>query len=237
MADRILFPGHERLPGNGPLHGAALGRVVLILLVTLGLLTGDFPRDLKPSNVASARSQPLTIIVYDYTGRWGSTIEAGVRRWNAGLSQRGFSLSYSRRIATPCESLSQPAYGIAVCDTSIPHPSGWQAATAYQGVIATREGPQLRGLIQFYRAAPSSSYADMMVCHELGHALQLGHVAAGSDSCMTPVPQLVSPSASDIANALWSVPDTAQDQSKVDRKKKKGGKGKKGGKSKKHRHK
>jgi hypothetical protein len=166
-----------------------------------------------------------------------------VQRWDAGLAPRGIRLSYSRQVATPCESLSQPAYGISVCDTTVQHSHGWQASSVHQGVWATPNGVQLRGLVQFYRAAPASSYADMMVCHELGHTLQLGHAAAGSDSCMTPVPQRISPSASDIANALSAIPgQTAEDPGKADHKKnkkdKKGGKGKRGGRGQgaRHRH-
>jgi hypothetical protein len=80
----------------------------------------------------------------------------------------------------------------------------------------------------------------MMVCHELGHTLQLGHAAAGADSCMTPVPQLTGPSVSDLTNALLSIPDQqANDSAKSDHKqKKRGSKGKNGGQGhgKKHRH-
>jgi hypothetical protein len=44
---------------------------------------------------------------------------------------------------------------------------------------------------------------------DLGHALQLVHVADGTDSCMTTTQGRIDPSASAAANALSFVPDAA----------------------------
>ena len=243
---------HGSWPKNFPWASAV--RAVLLLLMTIGLLAGDWTLDRsRPQQTALAQAQGFTIVVYDYTGRWGTKVETGVQRWDAGLAARGIRLSYSRQAATACESLIAPTYGISVCDTTIAYADGRAADGEHQGIWATGNGIQVRGLVRFYRAAPTSSYADMLVCHEIGHTLQLVHVATGSDSCMTSIPKLITPSAWDIANALSTIPShvvevggdadlqkqksntKAKNDGKKSQKSKNGGKnGKKPGK--KHRH-
>jgi len=184
---------------------------------------------------AAAQTSGFTIQVFDYTSRWQDHVETGVQGWDAALAYRGIRLQYVRRDPVSCEALNQPAYGISVCDFAGQGPDGWVSDGEHQGIWATEQGIELRGLVRFYRAAPSSPYADGLVCHEIGHTLQLSHAAYGTDSCMTPIPSRPSPSTEDASNALSYIPALPSvqppqngDHAKHDNKSKKGKKGKKG---------
>jgi hypothetical protein len=185
---------------------------VTIWLVATVFLASTLPiRDLQllesvQQRSASAQTPGLTIQVFDYTGRWGKHIELGVQRWDAALAYRNIRLQYVRQSAVACESLSQPAYGISVCDNAGAGPAGWLSDGEHQGIWATQDGIRLQGRVRFYIAAPNSDFADDIVCHEIGHTLQLQHVPDKTDSCMTAVPSHASPSAMDATNALSYIP-------------------------------
>jgi hypothetical protein len=154
---------------------------------------------------SASAQQSFTILVYDYTSRWGDEVENAVGRWDAALDYRGISLSYARQAAQSCESLVQPAAGIVVCDSETTHPDGWFAYGEHQGAWAVDGTIRVLGRVSFYDGPPHIATAWLM-CHELGHTLQLHHVAENTDSCMTEQPGRSSPSAWDAANALSQIP-------------------------------
>ena len=179
---------------------------VLALLLVAPLM-GLGTLELQGPQTAVAQSLQITIPVYDYTSSWRLTLQAGVQRWDAALASRGIHLTYSPQPPVACEGLQQPTAGISACDSTLTYGDERWADAEEQSIWVETGEVQVRGLIRFYEDPPDNDVADMVVCHEIGHTLQLSHVPEGSDSCMTPIPDRVEPSSWDAANALLSIPD------------------------------
>ena len=179
----------------------------LFALFVAAPLMGLGPLDLQGPQAAVAQSLHITIPVYDYTSNWRPTIQAGVQRWDAALAPRGIRLTYSPQLPAACEGLQQPTSGISACDSTLSYGDERWADGEEQAIWVENGEVLVRGLIRFYEDPPDNDVADMVICHEIGHTLQLQHVPEGSDSCMTPIPDRIAPSSWDAANALLSIPD------------------------------
>src|SRR4051794_8709984 len=180
---------------------------VLALLVVAPLM-GLGTTELHGPQTAVAQSLDITIPVYDYTSNWKTTVQAGVQRWDAALAPRGIRLTYSPQPPAVCEGIQQPTAGISVCDSTLSAGDERWADGEEQAIWVENGEVLVRGLIRFYESPPDNDVADMVICHEIGHTLQLQHVPEGSDSCMTPIPDRVAPSSWDAANALLSIPNS-----------------------------
>jgi hypothetical protein len=200
--------------------------MVIALLVTPDIVGLQWRQQVE------AQTLKITIPVYDYTRSWRSTVQAGVARWDAALAPRGIRLTYSPENPTDCEGLVQPASGISACDSALNSSDERWADGEEQGIWVENGVILVRGMVRFYEDAPDTDFADKVICHELGHTLQLSHVREGSDSCMTPIPARGEPSNWDAANALSFIPeiptltppapgDDNQDKEKKEKKQKK----------------
>jgi hypothetical protein len=182
-------------------------RFIPALLIAGLLVAPDLSGAQGPRN-AEAQSLHITIPVYDYTNDWRATVQAGVQHWDAALAPRGIRLTYSPQPSVTCEALQQPVSGISVCDSTLSGGDEVWADGQEQNIWVDESGAVLvQGLVRFYDAPPDNDFADKVVCHELGHTLQLSHLPAGSDSCMAQPPDRTSPSSWDAANALLSIPE------------------------------
>src|SRR3954468_13449930 len=116
---------------------AAVWRTLAALLLGGALLIGEgtFSGPATEES-ASAQTAGFTIQVFDYTSRWQNHLEIGVQRWDAALASRGIRLQYVRQDPVACEVLSQPAYGISVCDFAGKGPDGWVSDGEHQGIWA-----------------------------------------------------------------------------------------------------
>jgi hypothetical protein len=179
----------------------------VLAFIVVAPLMGLGPLDHQRPPAAVAQSLQITIPVYDYTSNWRPALQAGVQRWDAALAPRGIRLTYSPQSPAVCEGPQQPTSGISACDSTLSYGDERWADGEEQAIWVENGEVQVRGLIRFYEDPPDDDFADMVICHEIGHTLQLQHVPEGSDSCMTPIPGRIAPSSWDAANALWSIPD------------------------------
>jgi hypothetical protein len=172
--------------GSSPLPGLARGRFALI---SDGPNVRAFPRRIDGARSIDMgwRWVPATVSVVDATGSWAwhAAIADAIDNWNrAGVISMSLSTG-------PCELAYRR---ITFCLGNLP---GMTAGTTIS--------PPQPGPLEFVQitSRPWQSWLRMrkIACHELGHAIGLGHDVPPTSSCMAPVLNWagVSPSQEDYA--------------------------------------
>jgi len=120
---------------------------------------------------------PVAVTVYDRTADalWGTALHRAVAEWNAGIE--GVELSFSPGPAD-CEK-GQGPYTVVVCIRENTAPDRVGETTVYSS-----DGEHISQATIWMdpRSDPNRNH---LACHELGHALGLGHRGANENSCMT----------------------------------------------------
>lgn len=144
----------------------------------------------------------MQITVSDWTQDSDTEVRQAAQRWHDALIGRGIDVVYVDHGPMVCPVFERrDDFAIAVYDRCDPTAGQW-AQSQYFSLNGSWSG----GLVRIMSALPATESGVAIVVHELGHCVMLSHTPQGSDSCMTPIPILAYPSASDAANALPGYP-------------------------------
>jgi hypothetical protein len=189
----------RRPPGRTPVSLGALMTVWAgLAVVTLLVL---------PGAVAAKRGGRITIPIYDYTAQWQQATWEAVQGWDAALASRRIDLVYEAKPFVPCQELSQPTYGLVICEGI----AAWAGTTedGHRSEIMVKDGRVTYwGFVWIGGPAPEArAFAPThLLCREIGLALGVSKDSRDPDSCVSeqgpPSGWSTAPSRDDAAQVL-----------------------------------
>lgn len=129
-----------------------------------------------------------TVVVRDYTGpELDGYIPIIVANWQTAIGSGALTLVYERKPAKPCSDVRQNDGAISVCSShedNEPYPAG-VTLLKLDGHTITAAKVHLVARDWTHANHPDAGYWwHPMGCHEMGHALGLGHRYTETDSCL-----------------------------------------------------